>query len=258
MRIIGITGRANAGKDSVAGYLCQKYGYTQVALADPLKVLGAKLFGFSTDQLWGPSNLRNTLDPRFTSHFAAGWSTANENLLQARDLLEALLPDTDIDVAHGSLLSWFGALKEEYTFLSPRIMLQSLGTEWGRQVLSEDVWVRRLMAVSSQLAKGGCVYSKEEGVVAKPGAAPPTGIVVSDVRFENELHFLRNNGGLVFRIRRSTDREAANVGIQSHASEMEQDGFAPAFISWEFSNHGTLEDLFSLVDECVSRLEIAA
>ena len=37
--IIGLTGYAQAGKDSVANSLVQNYGYTRVAFADKIKEL---------------------------------------------------------------------------------------------------------------------------------------------------------------------------------------------------------------------------
>lgn len=42
--LIGITGRAGSGKDTVAGYLQHRYGFEPMAFADPLKEAAAILF----------------------------------------------------------------------------------------------------------------------------------------------------------------------------------------------------------------------
>ncbi len=63
--IIGLTGRAGAGKDTVADCLVQHHGYAKHAFADPFKRFCQEVFGFTREQLWGPSELRNAPDPRW-------------------------------------------------------------------------------------------------------------------------------------------------------------------------------------------------
>lgn len=43
--LLGITGRANSGKDTVAHYLEAEYGFVPMAFADPLKEAAAAMFG---------------------------------------------------------------------------------------------------------------------------------------------------------------------------------------------------------------------
>lgn len=61
--LIGIAGAAGSGKDSVAEVLCKQRGFNRVSLADPVKEACAAWFGWSREQLWGPSELRNQPDP---------------------------------------------------------------------------------------------------------------------------------------------------------------------------------------------------
>ena len=85
IKVIGITGQANSGKDTVASYFVNNHNFVQVALADPLKRLGSKVFEFTEEQLWGPSEYRNALDPRY-KYFDknrgsdAMWAKAAHNL----------------------------------------------------------------------------------------------------------------------------------------------------------------------------------
>lgn len=53
-----------------------------------------------------------------------------------------------------------------------RRMMQTLGTEWGRDTLGEDTWIN---------------LTREKGLGKKF-------LIVSDVRFENEADFVRENG----------------------------------------------------------------
>lgn len=57
---------------------------------------------------------------------------------------------------------------------TPRHMMQTLGTEWGRQTIDNDIWVKAF----ARLNAGKCV-------------------IVPDVRFENEAELVRKHGVLI-------------------------------------------------------------
>ena len=105
-------------------------------------------------------------------------------------------------------------------FGTPRRLMQTLGTEWGRQCLGSDVWVA--------LWRCG-VYAGER-------------CVADDVRFPNEAQAIRDLGGEVWLIVRDVDVAAETL---SHASEGGLDGFA--FDKYVF-NTGTLAELDAAVD----------
>lgn len=73
---------------------------------------------------------------------------------------------------------------------SPRVAMQTLGTEWGRN-LDKDLWVK--------------VMEKQVQTSMHPR------IVIPDVRFENEASFIRDRGVLVHVYR--GDREKVNFHI---------------------------------------------
>lgn len=52
MKLIGITGKAQSGKDSIAKHLWSQHGFTRIALADPLKLAAQQMFALSRDQTW--------------------------------------------------------------------------------------------------------------------------------------------------------------------------------------------------------------
>jgi len=53
MTIIGILGRKGSGKDTAANYIVDKFNFTKIAFADPLKNICAQLFDFDYEQLYG-------------------------------------------------------------------------------------------------------------------------------------------------------------------------------------------------------------
>ncbi len=77
--------------------------------------------------------------------------------------------------------------------VSPRHMMQTLGTEWGRQLINPDLWL--VMAQQALLTNG-------------------PGMVVPDVRFDNEAEWIRKHGGRIIHLVRPTASDVA-----PHASE---------------------------------------
>lgn len=65
---------------------------------------------------------------------------------------------------------------------SPREALQLMGTEAGRDVFHNDLWVISLI-------------NRSKG----------KDVVVTDVRFQNEIKYIQDNGGIVIRVKRGED-----------------------------------------------------
>lgn len=104
----------------------------------------------------------------------------------------------------------------EWLGRSPRVLLQTLGTEWGRDTIRDDIWVR----------------------IAMQRAAEVTHAAITDVRFANEAQAIRDAGGVVWRVVRPLavlDEEAAR-----HPSEA---GIADGLVDAVIDNSGTLDDL---------------
>ena len=56
MKLIGITGKARSGKDTVAQMLYAQHAFTRIAFADPLKLAAQQMFGLTTEQTWHDSH----------------------------------------------------------------------------------------------------------------------------------------------------------------------------------------------------------
>jgi len=100
---------------------------------------------------------------------------------------------------------------------SPRELLQTLGTEWGRDLIHREIWVRRAMQEAKQHPN----------------------VVITDVRFNNEAQAIREVGGFVWEIRR------LSAGIPGgHSSEA---GVSEELIDLRIDNNGSQYDLSEAV-----------
>lgn len=88
---------------------------------------------------------------------------------------------------HEALRYVDGDLKEECPpglTVSARHLLQTFGTDWARNQVSDDIWLR--------IAAHRIDYFLTHGY----------GVVVDDVRFPNEVDLIRRKGGVVIRVDR--------------------------------------------------------
>lgn len=143
MNLIGLAGRAGAGKSLVASMLP---GHRVIGLADPLYAGLSVMLGVDVGDL------------------------------RDRAFKERAIP-------------WLGR--------SPRELLQTLGTDWGRDLVADDLWVT--------LARRRIAGLLEQGV----------GVAVGDVRFANEARMIRELGGEVWLV----VRPGAETTPHSHRSE---------------------------------------
>lgn len=208
--IIGITGKAGSGKDTVADLLVHEHGFVKVAMADPLKRICMDLFGFSYQQLWGPSKLRDAPDPRFPRF--AEWHVCGQDdwcLGCGKPSRGRQEPDWNTWRKGPCLLPP----------LSPREALQSLGTEWARGCYP-NVWIEYAMNVVKQLLEPQTngkysSYGPIAGIVSS-NSPRPTGVVLSDVRFLNEVALIRIAGGVVWK---TTHGSGLSGAVGQHESE---------------------------------------
>ncbi|OQW34854.1 MAG: hypothetical protein A4E20_01370 [Nitrospira sp. SG-bin2] len=107
-----------------------------------------------------------------------------------------------------------GHLKEQPCALlggkTPRHAMLTLGTEWGRQMIDWDIWVRALMRHVDQY---------------RADPLNTKGIVIDDVRFANEAQAIKDRGGVIWRI----DRPGVGQG-SCHISETGQSEIVPDLI----------------------------
>lgn len=105
---------------------------------------------------------------------------------------------------------------------SPRELMQSFGTDWGRKLVHPDIWVK-------------CTEK-----VIETASLP--NVVISDVRFENEAKMIKRLGGVIWKIERSDNPYKVE---SSHESEQ---GLHFSNINSIIENNCSLEDLNTLIE----------
>ena len=110
---------------------------------------------------------------------------------------------------------------------SARFILQTLGTEWGRERISSTIWIDSMRSrIQKAMRKDSC------------------GVVIDDVRFENEAEMIKQMGGEMWKVIRTS-----TINKSTHASEGGLDhwaGFDRVII-----NDGTIQDFRNKIDEII-------
>lgn len=168
MLILGLTGKAGAGKDTVADMIySRRAGWYRLSFAGPIKLM------------------------LLESGLVSGASLANR-------------------LAKDRPLQPWGK--------SPRQLMQSLGTEWGRKLVHPDIWLLLLDQKVTNASEHGA-----------------GGVIITDVRFENEAEYVRDMGGRVVHIERALPGAA-----DTHPSER---GVKVAYGDLTIDNNGSVDEL---------------
>lgn len=109
---------------------------------------------------------------------------------------------------------------------TPRHLMQTLGTEWGRRMIHSDLWINRWRAI---------VRAETADL-----------IVVDDVRFPNEASALRSVGGRLWRVYRP------GLATSSHASERAQAQIGEDVL---INNATSISEMIRSVDAVVAQLK---
>lgn len=110
---------------------------------------------------------------------------------------------------------------------TPRHAMQTLGTEWGRCLIADDLWVVALQMRATALPN----------------------VVVSDVRFPNECEAIHAIGGLVYRV--DAGKRVPVNEFSAHSSETAVDALSVDGVIW---NEGSVVDLTGQVRQLVGEL----
>lgn len=189
--LIGFAGKARSGKDTAAKYLVEKYGFNQIALADPVKQ--------------GSYNLNPWIYVSFNEY----------RVLKLAEIEDEFYGDF---VKLQVLINFLGVEKAK-TIREVREFYQKYGTDAGRNIHGETCWLN--------LAK--------KALTGKD--------VISDIRFSNEAEFIRDNGGVVVNLARSSAET-----VNQHVSEV---GLCSEYYDYYIDNNGTIEDLYLELDKII-------
>lgn len=102
--------------------------------------------------------------------------------------------------------------------ITPRHAMQTLGTDWGRDLIAPDIWVK--------------LWKRKAQSLIDVGAS----VVADDVRFKNEAQAIRDLGGVILLI----NRDGLERG--NHVSES-----CPVVADFVIHNNGSESELHSAI-----------
>jgi hypothetical protein len=120
----------------------------------------------------------------------------------------------------------YGNAKEvvdPYWLITPRYAMQTIGTDMFRKCFGEDIWIR--------------IFNRKVSCLQN--------VVISDVRYQNEVDYIHNNGGIVINIIRTT----ADNYISDHESETQ-------ILQCDYTvyNDGSIEELYKKISNIIEHL----
>jgi hypothetical protein len=219
--IIGINGRIGSGKDAV-GEIIQKLMLTTYGdhtwkikkFADKLKDTVCLIIGCTRKQLEDRDFKEKELGEEW-------WYYRGEQKNKLFSYIEAEDANKKLTLVK----------------LTPRLLLQLLGTEAGREIIHPDIWVNSLMSecVEAEIVKvNGGTYQSGDLHVGYPNW------IITDVRFPNELDAIRNKDGLTIRIERYCQNSLEDYLVTYPDKEVSKKAIQ-IVQDWGFNKHESLE-----------------
>lgn len=283
--LIGISGKLQSGKDTITKIIqwlllnqdkntkipFDKFDlykeaspWKNVKFADKLKDMVCLILGCTREQLEDPKFKESTLgeewvkyELRYVSHDRLSYCNCPEYykkyFCSEEEAIEYIEDDLEVDQ---------DSIEISKIELTPRLLLQLLGTECGRQIIHPDIWVNATftdfankeewfrketgLTRTEYLIKNG--HSDEYKTLNKKFFKSLPNWIISDVRFPNEAEAIKDRNGILIRVNRSIELESM------HESEKALDNYN----DWDYviDNNGTIEDLIEKVKEILIKEKI--
>lgn len=213
MLLIGLSGPARVGKDSIADVLVVQHGFTRFSFSDALYKEVSKAFDVTIEELQDAATkedptallaISRSSDPTFIAAMAA--------------------IDEDLEAPR-----------------SPRWILQRWGTDYRRKqqadywIQQADQWLAKFQE-RERLSLAQALIDNDTGYEGSPG------VVNTSVRFENEREWIKECGGEVWHVVRRA--RLPHLETAGYASEQ---GLEPETGDKIFYNHGSIEAIGAAV-----------
>jgi hypothetical protein len=201
--LIGLCGYIGSGKDTCASLLETHHGFQRLSFASAIKDIVSTLFGWNRNDLEG--------------------STPS-----SREWRE------EID-------TWW--TEQLGRIVTPRLILQMVGTEMFRDCLSPRFWTTVLKRKIEQI---------QENEGAEQSSASESRIAITDCRFPEEIELIKSLGGIIVYVDRAPDINNHKLGF-SHSSEHHIPSIVPdATIDNNKDMEYLRNQLDTLIDFCKS------
>lgn len=148
-------------------------------------------------------------------------------------MMRTLLKSFGHSFLYGDMLLNDPNLKEQILpelGVTPRSMMQTLGTEWGRKMVHPDIWLHAWKRSVEELGIHG-------------------NVVVDDVRFPNELEIVKSMPtSTLWWVERPSAAVSTDVMAHSSQQPLDQSQFNETIV-----NNGALKDLYTTVNNILLR-----
>ena len=205
MKLIGLSGPAGVGKDTIADYLVTEHGFTKFSFSDALYREVSEAFGVSVEELQDREN-KEVPHAGLTAE-----DCTDDAFCEIMQIAACERGEHDL---------W------ERVRFSPRWVLQHWGTEY-RRAQDPDYWV-----------KAAALWVQAWLDVTRDDGEPHAGLVNTSVRFANEVEFIRSLDGQVWHVRR---RDTSTVA--SGLDHVAEQGLTIARNDITILNYGNIDHL---------------
>lgn len=278
--IIGISGKKQSGKDTIAKiiqgfdiynkqysvlkdeypisnlfvkeFVLGKIGITNATswvvkkFAGKLKEIVSVLTGFTVDELEN-EDIKNT--KIFTSYELRNKSIESiETFATMEELVDRLEYLRNIYLKTYSAEEVNGIFEQEIVNITPRLLLQRIGTEVGREI-SPNIWIDSLFKEYDNIINHIKSKLRRKGFSISPNFENYPNWIITDVRFPNEAKAIKNRDGLLIRVNRQTQEELDREQIITfpHESEIALDNYE--HFDYIIDNNNCIECLIEKVKE---------
>lgn len=253
MNIFSFAGKKQAGKD-LCGIICQylldkdSNNYTHnvsledfedwarnlhfrtcrwriVKYADKLKDMVCTLLSCTRAQLEDDEFKNTPLGPEWDKYEVITMSGETLYFESERDIVDYSEKYDDV-------------YSDRLVKMTPRLLLQVLGTDCGRNIIHPNIWVNATMRDYEARNIRGSEYWHDK-----------TYWIITDTRFPNEIEAVKERGGLNFQVIRPSIKR-----IDEHLSETALDGYDG--FDEVIINEGTREDLIFKLKDILIKYEL--
>jgi len=199
--VIGISGRKQSGKTTLANHLITQVGGSIVNLADPLKKLICQdILGLTNEQVNGTEEQKNSLTDYKWDNLAD--YLRNMYSLQSQDVFSGYACPSWDGEGQDQIELYQSLVVPRSGQMTAREVMQIVGTDIFRRSFNDNIWVDCLFrTINEQFQETGNVI-----------------FFVPDVRFVSEIDGIIKNNGYIIRLQR-------RVTNDTHQSEMELDNY---------------------------------
>ena len=220
--LIGISGKIGSGKDTVGKYL--QYFYSSEYPRHTFEEFKEYPRWVNTND-WQIKKYADKLKEIVCLLIGCTRGQLEDNNFKNKELGQEwwyYIDPVDMLTMH-SYLEWKDAFEDRFLVkLTPRLLLQFLGTEAGREIIHPNIWCNALFSN----------YTKE------------TNWIITDIRFPNEANAIKERGGILIRLTRTTP---VAEEVAKHESETALDNYDK--FDYIIDNRGTEEELYAQIDK---------